>query len=88
MSRVLDSELYVPVAYELCFSPVGEWADLAGTAIASQPVRRAEQAPNSSPVPKIRVTIDTTLVVVPAVTLRRTDTTLDLSHKGRKRYSI
>ena len=26
--------------------PRGEWADLAGTAIASQPVRCAEQAPN------------------------------------------
>ena len=26
--------------------PGGEWADLAGTAIASQPVRWAEQAPN------------------------------------------
>ena len=26
--------------------PWGEWADLAGTAIASQPVRWAEQAPN------------------------------------------
>lgn len=32
-----------------CFSPMGEWAELAGTAIASQPVGRAEQAPNCIP---------------------------------------
>jgi Flp pilus assembly secretin CpaC len=31
------------------------------------------------------VTIDVPVGTVPAVTLRRTDTTLDLSHKGRKR---
>ena len=35
--------------FDDCFSPMGEWAELAGTAIASQPVGRAEQAPNCIP---------------------------------------
>ena len=32
--------------YVIFLPPWGEWADLAGTAIASQPVRWVEQAPN------------------------------------------
>lgn len=44
-SLSLDSR----ISFDDCFSPVGEWAELAGTAIASQPVGRAEQAPNCIP---------------------------------------
>ena len=38
VTDIFDSFIFLP--------PWGEWADLAGTAIASQPVRWAEQAPN------------------------------------------
>lgn len=34
------------------FSPRGEWADPGGTAIPGQPVARAEQAPDISPLTK------------------------------------
>ena len=34
------------IVWGIFLPPWEEWADLAGTAIASQPVRWAEQAPN------------------------------------------
>ena len=36
----------------ISFSPRGEWADPGGTAIPGQPVARAEQAPDISPLTK------------------------------------
>lgn len=41
-----------------CFSPGGEWAVPGGTAIPGQPVARAEQAPDISPVLKNQFNIE------------------------------
>ena len=39
-------------------SPMGKWADPGGTAIPGQPVARAEQAPDISPVSKNQFNIE------------------------------
>ena len=76
--------LFVEVS-GFCFSPMGGKADLAGTAIASQPVSRAGQA-NYDSSSKNQGDNRLTIVEVPAVTLRRTDTTLDLTKAGSDIY--
>ena len=45
-NKLIDEYVFIVLCLVIVSPPVGEWADLAGTAIASQPVRWAEQAPN------------------------------------------
>jgi len=44
--------------FSLLFFPKGKWADPGGTAIPGQPVARAEQAPDFSPVLKNQFNIE------------------------------
>ena len=61
-NEIESCRLYFRDKYNyIIYLPKGRWADPGGTAIPGQPVAKAEQAPNTSPMSKNQFNIEVTL---------------------------